>query len=386
MSNLLEAIDKTDWQTFRFDEIAHNISKRVEPGATDLTVYVGLEHLDSGSLHIKRTGSPADVDGTKLLVYAGDVIFGRRRAYQRKAAIATFDGICSAHALVLRANPDVIEPRLFPFFLHSDAFMHRAVDISVGGLSPTINWGNLKVEEFKLPPRDKQSRLAELLWAADKVEVGYQVMPPIASTIEQLLVEQFAEAVVENEPLKDLSIKPIVYGIVQPGAEVEDGVPFIQSNNLNDEVLQIAQLSKTSHAIAYQYRRSEVEPGNLLFSLRGNLGYVRQVPSNLIGANLARGVARIVPDESKVSPQYLMLILGSAYVKGQINRVQQGSTFKEISIGALRQLQVPVLKREVQEEFVKEYQKVKVARKEIEQNLSSIGQVKQQLINQIFSK
>lgn len=55
-----------------------------------------------------------------------------------------FEGICSAHAFVLRANPEVIDPKLFPFFLHSDQFMHRMVDISVGGLSPTINWGDLK--------------------------------------------------------------------------------------------------------------------------------------------------------------------------------------------------------------------------------------------------
>ena len=87
----------------------------------------------------------------------------------RKAAIVDFEGICSAHAFVFRANPKVIDPKLFPFFLHSDQFMHRAVDISVGGLSPTINWGDLKHQEFLLPPKDQQAQLAELLWAMDEV-------------------------------------------------------------------------------------------------------------------------------------------------------------------------------------------------------------------------
>jgi type I restriction enzyme S subunit len=194
MPNLLESLDKTHWQTFRFDEIARNISERVEPGATDLAVYVGLEHIDSGSLHIKRTGVPSDVDGTKLRVYAGDVIFGRRRAYQRKAAVATFDGICSAHALVLRAKSEVIDPRLFPFFLHSDAFMHRAVDISVGGLSPTINWGNLKLEKFMLPPLDQQARLAELLWAADEVGGKYLFQLEQIYKVKAALLEQIYES------------------------------------------------------------------------------------------------------------------------------------------------------------------------------------------------
>ncbi|MDP4544580.1 restriction endonuclease subunit S [Psychrobacter faecalis] len=158
----LNNLDKSDWKTYRFDEIAHNISERVDPNNTDLEVYIGLEHIDSESLHIKRHGTPDDVNGTKLKFYKDDIIFGRRRAYQRKAGIATCDGFCSAHALVLRANPDVIDPVLFPFFMHSDLFMNRAVDISVGSLSPTINWGTLKHQEFLLPPLTLQSRIQEL--------------------------------------------------------------------------------------------------------------------------------------------------------------------------------------------------------------------------------
>jgi len=162
----LNNLDKSNWKTYRFDEIAQNISERVDPNNTDLTVYIGLEHIDSESLHIKRYGTPDDVNGTKLKFYKGDIIFGRRRAYQRKAGIARTDGFCSAHALVLRANPDVINPELFPFFLHSDLFMNRAVDISVGSLSPTINWGTLKHQEFMLPPYEEQKDFAKLLSAS----------------------------------------------------------------------------------------------------------------------------------------------------------------------------------------------------------------------------
>lgn len=107
--------------------------------------------------------------GQKLAFNKGDVIFGRRRAYQRKLAIAKMDGICSAHAMVLRAKPDVMLPEFLPFFLSSDMFMERAIGISVGSLSPTINWRTLKKEEFPVPPLPEQRRLARLLWAADEV-------------------------------------------------------------------------------------------------------------------------------------------------------------------------------------------------------------------------
>lgn len=165
----LKNLDKSTWEKYRFEEIADKISETVDPRKTDLEVYVGLEHLDAEDIHIRRKGVPDDVKGGKLRCYPGDVIFGKRRAYQRKAAIVDFDGICSAHAFVFRANPEVIEPELFPFFLHSDEFMHRMVDISVGGLSPTINWGDLKHQEFLLPPKAEQARLAKLLWAMDEV-------------------------------------------------------------------------------------------------------------------------------------------------------------------------------------------------------------------------
>ena len=165
----LKNIDKSNWKSYRFDQIAINVSERVDPKTTNMELYIGLEHLDSDSIHIKRSGTPDDVEGQKLKCYPGDVIFGKRRAYQRKAAVVTEEGICSAHAFVLRANPEIIEPKLFPFFLHSYMFMHRAVDISVGGLSPTINWSNLREQEFLLPPKDQQAQIAELLWAMDDV-------------------------------------------------------------------------------------------------------------------------------------------------------------------------------------------------------------------------
>ena len=165
----LNNLDKTTWESFRFEEITNRVAEGVDPNTTTLEKYVGLEHIDADNIHIKRFGTPDDVSGGKLKCYPGDVIFGKRRAYQRKAAIVDFEGICSAHTFVFRANAEIIDPKLFPFFLHSDQFMHRAVDISVGGLSPTINWGDLKHQEFLLPPKAEQARLAELLWAMDEV-------------------------------------------------------------------------------------------------------------------------------------------------------------------------------------------------------------------------
>ena len=157
---------KTGWKVWRFDQMATNVNVRVDnPSESGMEHYGGLEHLDSDSLKIRRWGKPDDVEATKLMFKKGDIIFGRRRAYQRKLGVAEFDGICSAHAMVLRAKPDVVLPEFLPFFMQSDLFMKRAVEISVGSLSPTINWKTMAVQEFGLPPLDEQRQMAQVLSA-----------------------------------------------------------------------------------------------------------------------------------------------------------------------------------------------------------------------------
>ena len=170
------------WQIIRFDEIARNISKRVEPAETELEVYVGLEHLDPQSLRINRRGVPADVKGQKLRVRPGQIIFGKRRAYQKKLAVADFDGICSAHAMVLEAVSGKIISELLPFFMQSDMFMDRAVAISEGSLSPTIKWKTLAIQEFPLPPLDRQKEILKVL---EKVE---EANSRLADCIESCLI------------------------------------------------------------------------------------------------------------------------------------------------------------------------------------------------------
>jgi type I restriction enzyme M protein len=171
-SSTLPLFDRAGWRRMAFGEFAESIGERAEPRDAQGEVYVGLEHVDPQCLHIRRWGKGSDVTGTKLRFRKGDIIFGRRRAYQRKLAVAEFDGICSAHAMVVRAKPDKVLPEFLPFLMMSDRFMSRAVDISVGSLSPTINWTTLKLETFDLPPLEGQRRIAEVLGSAATLQRG----------------------------------------------------------------------------------------------------------------------------------------------------------------------------------------------------------------------
>ena len=161
-NSLLFTLQKEDFKQVKFGEVVQQISEQVKPQTTNLTIYIGLEHLEPEQLSITSFGKPSDVEGIKLRAYKGDIIFGKRRAYQRKAAICNVDAIVSAHAMILRANPEKILPNFLPFFMQSDEFMDRAVSISEGSLSPTIKWNVLAKQEFYLPPLSIQGQLAAL--------------------------------------------------------------------------------------------------------------------------------------------------------------------------------------------------------------------------------
>ena len=159
---------KSTLQKIRFGNVAQNISERIEPKDAIGQIFVGLEHLDPRDIAIRRFGKPDDLIGTKLKVYEGDIIFSKRNAYLRKAAVANFTGICSAHAMVIRAIPEKIYKDFLPYFIHSDSFMARAKEISEGSISPTIKWKNLENQEFLIPSIEEQETISDLFIQIDQ--------------------------------------------------------------------------------------------------------------------------------------------------------------------------------------------------------------------------
>lgn len=146
---------------------------------------------------------------------------------------------------------------------------------------------------------------------------------------------------VSTTPLATLADKraPIVYGIVQPGPEIQGGVPFVQSRDVGG-ALDVNTLNRTSQQIAQQYRRSKIAPGDILFSLRGNIGQSSMAPAELDGANIARGVARIRVGANG-DPEFVRYVLQGPVLQRLIARNANGSTFRELSIEELRKLPIP---------------------------------------------
>ena len=175
---------------YRFEQIATNCTAKKMPTEEDQLTYIGLEHMDSGSLFVKRWGSAVPLKGVKLVMHKGDVLLGKRNAYLRRAAIAPHDGIFSAHGMVLQPRTDIIDKEFFPLFIASDYFFDTAVRISVGSLSPTVNWKDLRIAEFELPDMETQRKLASVLWSINDTIEAYKKL--IAAT-DELVKSQFIE-------------------------------------------------------------------------------------------------------------------------------------------------------------------------------------------------
>ncbi|RBP85446.1 type I restriction enzyme S subunit [Rhodobacter sp. 140A] len=132
--------------------------------------------------------------------------------------------------------------------------------------------------------------------------------------------------------------KPIVYGIVQAGPECPGGVPYIKSTDVRGKI-DPSSLSRTSREIADRYRRSVVRPGDIVFSLRGNIGELSIVPPELDEANLTQGTARISVNGRALN-EYVAFALREPSLQRKISRLGKGSTFQEISLEALRKIEI----------------------------------------------
>ena len=148
---------------------------------------VGLEHLIPQEMTLSEWDDDKDNTFTKVF-RKGQMLFGRRRAYLKKAAVAPFDGICSGDITVIEAKPDRILPELLPFIIQNDSLFDYAVGKSAGSLSPRVKWEHLSDYEFELPELTQQKELAELLWAANKAKDAYK---RLMTATDELVKSQF---------------------------------------------------------------------------------------------------------------------------------------------------------------------------------------------------
>ncbi len=269
---------------FKFSEIVNNVRESRAPTPADEASYIGLEHLDSGSLFVSRWGSDVPLKGHKLQMKKGDLLFGKRNAYLRRAAIAPHDGLFSAHGMVFRPNVKVVDKRLFPFFVGSDAVFDAAIRISVGSLSPTVNWRDLAELEFELPPLEVQPVIAEKLWATNETRESYKrLLSIIDDLVKSQFVEMFGDPVKNPKGWEEAELgkrMDIITGNTPPRANPNyygTFVEWIKSDNISEDTETLSTAEESLSPDGFAVSR-HVNAGALLMTcIAGSLRSIGNV-------------------------------------------------------------------------------------------------------------
>ncbi len=360
--------------SYRFDQLADQINKRVMPDEADVDRYVGLEHLDPDSLRIRRWGDTSEVESTKLLFKPGDIIFGKRRVYQRKVAVADFEGICSAHAMVLRAKPDTVLPEFLPFFMQSDLYMERALSISVGSLSPTINWKALAKEKFLLPPIQEQSRFVEAVSAIDCAIDEYVELESATMTLKESFLKaelsknknsywNYSSLVdVAESKRGSFGNGPFGSNLLTSELNSNSGVPVIYVRDVCNGRYEKQESMFVSEQKAEELASSSVVSGDLLIAKVGDPpGIAAVYPEGMPNAIITQDVIRLRPEKTVARSDYLCAMLNSTVGRRIIASIAVEGTRQRISTGDLKKVRFPIPDIENQTKIVGRLAKIEQA-------------------------
>lgn len=371
---------KPAWKVWRFDQIATNVNVRIDnPSESGMEYYVGLEHLDPDSLRIRRWGSPDDVEATKLCFKSGDIIFGRRRAYQRKLGVAEFDGICSAHAMVLRAKPEVVLPEFLPFFMQTDLFMNRAVEISVGSLSPTINWKTMAVQEFALPPMDEQKRLVELLGSIAELEEALRNAEQEADKLQKAAMQDLLDASLNGWPEQPIGE---VFKVTTGGTPSRNNVtfwngdvPWVKTGEVNYYVIESTEEQITNEGLKGSAAKL-CPPNSVLVALYGQGPTRGRVGMLGIEAAVNQACAAIYPNDD-FDPWFVFYYLSGKYLS--LRAMAQGAAQPNLNLAMIKGFGIPTPTLEEQKAAVATIDAVAKAKAEILQRRERTVELKRKV-------
>ena len=313
---LERSISKEGWTRVAFGDVVRLSKARVaDPDVASIERVVGLEHIEPGDLRIRRWGDVADGTTFTTLFKPGQVLFGKRRAYQRKVAVADFDGICSGDIYVLEPANDRLMPELLPFLCQTDAFFDHAVGTSAGSLSPRTNWTSLASFEFMLPPIQEQGRLLEALVAANDVRYGLgNVANSAAMAMRSLCKKLFIEPRTELARTRIGEVATVRSGTT-PSRKTpefwEGDIPWLPTGKVNDRYIEAAEECITHLALRKCSLRL-IPAGSTLVAMIGE-GTTRGKAALLrIDATTNQNFAAVSPGE-EVVPEFLFYQLESCY-------------------------------------------------------------------------
>ena len=308
---------------------------------------VGLEHLIPQELTFSAYDVDTDNTFTKMF-HKGQILFGRRRAYLKKAAVAEFDGICSGDITVIEAIPGKVDKDLLPFIIQNDALFDYAVSRSAGGLSPRVKWEQLSDYEINLPPIEDQKVLADKLWAAYRLKEGYK---KLLCATDEMVKSQFIEMFKNIPSVKIADCCITVSGGTPNTKKIEyyDGgdIPWLSSGEINQGY--IFSTDKYITQLGLENSSAKWVPANSVViamygATAGKVGFIK------IPLTTNQAVCTLLPNDG-FEPLYLYYATLSK-TSWMISQCR-GAAQPNISQSIIRSMEIPMATIDEQKRFCK---------------------------------
>jgi type I restriction enzyme S subunit len=312
--------------------------------------YIGLEHLDSSSLKIKRWGFIADDKPSFTRVFKkGQILFGKRRSYLKKAAIATFDGVCSGDIIVMEPKGDVVLPALLPFIVQSEGFWDWAIRTSSGSLSPRTKFSALAEFTIQIPlNQDKQKKLLAIVEKAWMSVQASEFFHESCKTLDRVISDKWFGTA--NKTLSYVSLSTLTnkHGLqtgpfgsqLHANEYSEQGISVLMPKDISFGDVDIKNAAKVPVEVATKLGRHKLKEGDFIFGRRGEIGRFGYISKELEGALCGTGCLRFRPKNIKDVAFFKAFFRSSAAVNW-LNNNAVGMTMLNLNTKILAALPVP---------------------------------------------
>lgn len=346
---------------------------------------VGLEHLTPEQIRLSNWAVNTENTFTKLF-RRDDMLFGRRRAYLKKAAQAPFDGICSGDITVIRARPGKLLPELLPFIIQNDDLFDFAVGRSDGSLSPRVKWENLKNYTFELPPLTEQKKLAEVLWAiSDTIQAYQDLLTKTEELVQARFVEMFGDPA--TNPKGWTTKRLLSMGDCKNGMNFHAGDTGMKIHCLGvGDFKNLSVIDGTEHlpVISLNEAPSEeslLRDGDIVF-VRSNgnkalvgrclVVYPRSTPTTYSGFCI-----RYRLTSGEVDSAYLLWVLKMDSMRKKM--AGRGANIQNLSQQVLAALDIPLPPIEFQKQFVAFVNQADQSKSALQRTITSLQETKRSL-------
>jgi len=298
--------------------------------------------------------------------------------------VAEMDGICSAHAMVVRAKTDLVLPEFLPFLMMSDRFMKRAVEISVGSLSPTINWKTLKVQEFALPPLAQQRRLATLLWAVDEAICLHS---DLKNSINLGLLSEreafFSKASKKkNQKVGELFELQLGKMLSPKSKKGNSPRPYLANRNVQWGRFDFSDVQEMDFSDD-EYQKFQLQPGDLLVCEGGEVGRSAIWNGEIADCCFQKALHRLRPIDNTVSTEYMLEFMLWGHKRGLFSSYTGHSTIAHLTAVKLRGISVPVADSPEQQIFLEKMNWLQKTAKVTSGHLSCSIQLRDELLKSV---